>query len=104
MASSYSTSLITQSVIETTSLPLGNMSNQAGSQVSGYVRIEGCNSTGIKMTQSVGGASPESGANQSSLVLGGFIDDSSVVSSITFLLPEVISMSVHYVYMEAWHK
>ena len=81
---SYSTSIATQNVIEGTSLSLGVMSSNAGSQISGYVRLEGCNSSGLKMIQSASGVGPETGNSGANRILGGFINTSSVVSSITF--------------------
>jgi hypothetical protein len=81
---SYGVSIATQNVIESTSLTLGAMSSNAGSQVSGYIRLEGCNSSGLKMIQSASGVGPESVAGAGHRVVGGFINTSSVVSSITF--------------------
>lgn len=83
-SASYSASMITQNVQEAGRIGIGVMSGAAGSQVSGYVRLEGCNSSGIKMFQSVGGPSDESSSGQAARILGGFIDDSNVISSITF--------------------
>lgn len=80
----YSVSIATQNVIETTSLALGVMSSNAGSQVSGYIRLEGCNSSGLKMMQSASGVGPESVAGAAHRVLGGFINTTDVISSITF--------------------
>ena len=82
---SYSTSLATQNVQETTSATMGVMSNNAGSQVTGFVRLEGCNSSGIKMFHSASGVGPEGGNSGANRILGGFIEDTNVVSSITFL-------------------
>ena len=82
--SSYSVAIATQNVIEDTSLSLGVMSSNAGSQISGFVRLEGCNSSGIKMFHSASGVGSESVAGAGHRIVGGFIDDSAVVSSITF--------------------
>ena len=84
MNSSYSNAIATQNVIETTSLSLGVMSSNAGSQVSGFVRLEGCNSSGIKMVHSASGVGSEGSNDANNRIVGGFIDDSAVVSSITF--------------------
>lgn len=84
VGAAYSVSIATQNVIETTSLALGVMSSNAGSQVSGYIRLEGCNSSGLKMMQSASGVGPESVAGAAHRVLGGFINTTDVISSITF--------------------
>jgi hypothetical protein len=81
---SYSTSIATQNVIEGTSLSLGVMSNNAGSQVSGFIRLEGCNSSGQKMIHSASGVGPETGNSGANRIVGGFINTTAVVSSITF--------------------
>jgi hypothetical protein len=81
---SYATSIATQNVIETTSLSLGVMSSNTSSQVTGYIRLEGCNSSGLKMIQSASGVGSEGNAGAGHRVLGGFINTSSVISSITF--------------------
>lgn len=82
--SSYSVAIATQNVIETTSLSLGVMSSNAGSQVSGFVRLEGCNSSGVKMFHSASGVGSESTDGAGHRIVGGYINDSAVVSSITF--------------------
>ena len=93
-AGAYSASINTQNVQETTRIGIGVMSSNAGSQVSGYVRLEGCNSSGIKMFQSATGASPESGNGNVSRVLGGFVDTTSVISSITFFTDDATNFDV----------
>jgi hypothetical protein len=80
---SYSPSIITQNVQEDTKIGVAVMSGASGSSISGYVRLEGCNSSGIKMFVSGNAASDESNNGHASRVLGGFIDTSSVISSIT---------------------
>jgi len=85
MTSAYASSIITLLNNATTSYTLAIMVDNALSNMSGYVRLEGCNSAGQKMIQSAAGASNGGGNNQNSRVFGGFIDDSAVISSITFL-------------------
>ena len=91
---SYAVSIATQNVIESTSLSLGVMSGNAGSQVSGYIRLEGCNSSGLKMIQSASGVGAENTAGAGHRVLGGFINTSSVVSSITFFTDDASNFDV----------
>jgi hypothetical protein len=91
---SYSTSIATQNVIEGTSLSLGVMSSNAGSQISGYVRLEGCNSSGLKMIQSASGVGPETGNSGANRILGGFINTTSVVSSITFFTDDATNFDL----------
>ena len=66
-----------------TSLPLATMSDGDTSAISGYVRIEGANSSGIKMFQSTFGATPGSSYYQQIRTLGGIIETTSVISSFT---------------------
>jgi hypothetical protein len=90
----YSASIFTQNVQETTRMNIGAMSGAGGSQVSGFVRLEGCNSSGIKMFHSAAGASAEGSNSQQLRTLGGFVDTSSVISSITFLSQDVSNFDV----------
>jgi hypothetical protein len=93
-SASFSPSMITQNVQETTNIGMGVMSGAAGSQVSGYVRLEACNGSGIKMFHSAGGPSDESSSGQAARVLGGFIDDTNVISSITFFTDGISNFDV----------
>ena len=61
---------------------IGKMGSSASDYVSGYVSITGCNSSGRKMWQSVGGGG-SSGVNQKFYNLGGHWNNSATVSSVT---------------------
>lgn len=69
-------------------LVLGQMSTNTSSTVSGYCLITGCSSaTNIKMFQSSGAGTSSTGNNQSAQVLGGYIDTTSAITSISITCP-----------------
>ena len=81
---SYAVTIANSIATTTTSSLFGAMTANAGSEVSGFARLEGCNSSGIKMLHSATGATSISTNGGGPRVLGGFINISDVISSITF--------------------
>jgi hypothetical protein len=63
-------------------IKLAYASNNAASIVSGYVLLSGCNSSGVKVFNSVGSANVAGGANQECFAIGGYYDDASTISSV----------------------
>jgi hypothetical protein len=64
---------------------LGTMSQSAGSVVNGYVLLDGCNSTGLKMFTSAGSGSPNSSNDQRAFYEGGYYNSSSTISSVSIV-------------------
>jgi hypothetical protein len=63
-------------------IPFGRMSNNAGSQVSGGIVINGCNSSGIKMISATGSGTAAGGANQMIQNYNGNYNGTSTISSV----------------------
>lgn len=82
-ASTYSSGLVGVIDQVTSVYSFAQMSNNAGSEISGFVSISGCNSTGIKMIHSSGAASTNSGVNGGNRVLGGYYTGTSTISSVS---------------------
>ena len=83
-------------------LVLGQMSTNTSSTVSGYCLITGCSSaTNIKMFQSSGAGTSSTGNNQSAQVLGGYIDTTSAITSISITCPGGGSLDNGTVYVYA---
>jgi hypothetical protein len=59
---------------------VGDMSNNAGSQIGAYVRIDGCATSGIKMFQFAGTGNDSGGNNQEQWIGGGFLDTTTITS------------------------
>lgn len=68
-----------------TSLNLAIMSSNAGSLVSGYMLLNGGNSSGTKIVNGAGGASAATGNGQYNYVFGGWYAGSSTISSVSIL-------------------
>lgn len=68
-----------------TSIKLGQMSNNNSSRVSGYLLLDGCNSTGVKTFNSIGAGGAGGGSSQTHYYLGGYYNSSSTISSISIL-------------------
>ena len=62
---------------------LGQMANNVGSEVTGFARIVGCNSSGIKMINGSTGVAGNSGVNAGNRVVGGYYNGSSTISSVS---------------------
>jgi hypothetical protein len=71
---------------KTTEIVLGAMSNSAGSQMSGYIRFDAANSTGLKSFQLAVGSDSNGSTDNSSRASGGLINNASVISSFTLFL------------------
>jgi len=69
-----------------TSITTGTMNDAAGGgdNVSGYVQIDGCNTSGIKMVQGAASGGNVLGNNPYGRVYGGFWNNSATVTSISF--------------------
>jgi hypothetical protein len=62
---------------------LGNLASNAASTLSGYCLLSGCASSGVKIMNSVGGATNGGGSEQQSHITGGVYNSSSAISSIS---------------------
>jgi hypothetical protein len=81
----YASSMVNREQgVPTTSVNFARTGNNVASGVSGYLRISGCNSTGVKIFQSQGAvdANGDSGRNYN---LGGFFDSTATISSIQII-------------------
>jgi hypothetical protein len=82
----YSIGVLTELGITDTSIKLGKMASDAGSKLSGYVLLSGCNSSGVKVYNSVGaGRAAGAASAQEAYYLGGIYDSATVISSISIL-------------------
>lgn len=59
------------------------MSANAGSNVSGYVLLSGCNSSGVKVYNSAAGSTASTSNGQENYVIGGYYNSSSTISSVS---------------------
>jgi hypothetical protein len=66
-----------------TEIAFGAMSGNANSSVSGYLLLSGCNSSGVKIFNSAGGATAVGNNGQFNYTVGGYYNSSSVISSIS---------------------
>ena len=66
-----------------TELFIGKMSSSAGSVVSGYAMISGCNASGVKAVTAGGTGSPNASNSQRAYVHGGIYNSASTISSIS---------------------
>lgn len=62
---------------------IGKMSSSAGSIVSGYAMISGCNASGVKAVTAGGTGSPNASNSQRAYVHGGIYNSASTISSIS---------------------
>lgn len=58
-------------------------STNANSEVAGYYLVTGCNAAGVKVFNSVGSATAASGSSNAQMILGGYYNSSSTISSIS---------------------
>jgi hypothetical protein len=65
------------------SFPIGKMSGVAAGQVFGYCRIDGCNTSGVKMAQVNGGGATNGSYTQRLYNYGGYYNSASTISSIS---------------------
>jgi hypothetical protein len=81
---SYSVDLFrryTQTALD--AVPLGRISTSASAQVSGFLRIDGCNAAGVKAYTAGGMGSTEGGAGQQGFNIGGVYNSATTISSIS---------------------
>jgi hypothetical protein len=62
---------------------VGEMSNNAGSFLQGYVELSGCNSSGVKAFTLSGGCFANGGSGHRFITGGGIYDSSSVITSVS---------------------
>jgi hypothetical protein len=87
-ASSWTTSVFgneNQLTSADTSVPMGRMSLSAASITSGYLILEGCNTTGKKVFHGVGSSRADGQYNGQYKWLGGYYDSTSTISSISII-------------------
>ena len=66
-----------------TNFRFGYASNVATSTSSGYIMLDGCNTSGVKSVLVSGGTAADGGVSQSLLTYGGWFDSSSVITSVS---------------------
>lgn len=79
-------------------IPIGDMSNNAASVVSGYLFLDGCNTSGVKAFNSAGTGNAGGGNSQYSNTLGGFYNSSSTISSVSVIAGANFDAGNIYVY------
>lgn len=86
-SSTYTPSnLLTQYTSTTaTQIYLSTWSSNSASVISGYCLVTGCNTAGVKVYNSVGGANQASGNNQEGWMTGGTYTSASTISSISII-------------------
>ena len=88
IASTYNTdiaSIVGSNGDATTAFRFATMGSNAASQFAGYVSLTGCNSSGVKMFQTVGAANNGGGNNFVHRIVGGYYNSSSTISSISII-------------------
>jgi hypothetical protein len=68
-----------------TQIFLSTWSSNAASVISGYCLVSGCNTSGVKVFNSVGAANQASGNNQEGWMTGGAYNSASTISSISII-------------------
>jgi hypothetical protein len=69
----------------TTVAPFARMSSDGGSQCFGGITLTGCNSSGVKAFQSVGGGTPNGVNGQFAYIGQGYYNSSSTISSVSII-------------------
>jgi hypothetical protein len=83
-ASTYSAGIVgTFDQSGATFIYVGEMSNNAGSFLQGYVELSGCNSSGLKAFTLAGGCFANGGSGHRFITGGGIYDSSSVITSVS---------------------
>jgi hypothetical protein len=100
-AASYSANLLDQANQDEDKIQIARMTATASSKINGYVRITGCNSSGVKMFQGAGAPSPSSSNGGFAQVIGGFWDSSSSVTSISVVGGNNLDNGTVFVYTSA---
>jgi hypothetical protein len=65
---------------------IGRMSDSTSSVVLGYILASGCNSSGIKVFNTIGAGTPSASDNQGHFYTGGFYSGSSTISSVSIFV------------------
>jgi hypothetical protein len=68
-----------------TKIQFGQMSGSATSQVAGYIEFSGCNSSGLKMFNLIGGGNAATNNTQLWFETGGYYNSASTISSISLV-------------------
>jgi hypothetical protein len=82
---SYSADSVTNKSGNATEIAIGKCANIAGSKVSGYLSIDGCNTSGLKMYTAAGSGNPFASNSQHAIITGGFYSLASTISSVSIL-------------------
>jgi hypothetical protein len=99
--SSYSANEFNTIVPNEDFIEIGAMTASAGSTVSGYVELTGCNSSGVKMFTAAGGATPNGSTNGKYLATGGFWNSSASVTSVSVRSTNTLDSGTVFVYTSA---
>jgi filamentous hemagglutinin family protein len=82
----YNDDILTSfNAITQTELILAKMSGTAGSQVNGYVQVDGANSSTRKVITTVGGGNESGNSGQTLVSSGAYYDGASTISSFTLI-------------------
>ena len=81
--STYSASMLGNTGSGTSSIRFGNNGSNAASTVDGYVLLTGCNSSGVKVFQSVAAHDAGGGNGQFHYYVGGYYNNATVISSVS---------------------
>jgi hypothetical protein len=92
---------ITPTSPATDRIVMAQMSADAGSTMTGYLSITGCNSSGDKMYSGVGAGTPNGSYINQSTTLGGYYASSSLVTSVSVLSSVNFDAGTLYVYTSA---
>ena len=86
MGWSQTTIPITVSSYPGTTYPLATMSNNAASVIRGGIRIDGCNSAGVKMINAITSCNnPSASTGQEAQASFGYYDSASTISSVSII-------------------
>jgi hypothetical protein len=102
--STYASNVFGVEAFTADGITLGQMSAAVltGSEVSGYVLLSGCNSSGVKAFNSAGGGSPSGSDGNRFYTLGGYYNSSSTISSVSvFSTVGNLDAGTVYVYTSA---
>ena len=81
---SYNTGMLSSdSLLSNTEIYLANMSNNAGSEMTGYLYMSGCNASGLKAFHGACGGKASGSSAQGQRFYGGYYNSSSSISSVS---------------------
>jgi hypothetical protein len=89
-ATSYASSNYGSSTFNSNEIYLGNLGTSGSDTFSGYLRMDGCNASGVKIWQTLHGTNGNS-VSQTNRLTGGWYNSSSTISSVS-----LISMSGNF--------